>query len=55
MTRLNFPADFPASQAFSIMASASVAVCKTVERFGLSAGIKWPNDVYVQGKRSAEF
>ncbi len=51
LTRLNFPADFPATQAFSIMASASVAVCKTVERFGLSAGIKWPNDVYVQGKK----
>ena len=51
LTRLNFPVNFPASQAFSIMASASVAVCKTVEKFGLSAGIKWPNDVVINGKK----
>lgn len=31
LTRLNFPVNFPALQAFSIMASASVAVCKTLE------------------------
>lgn len=33
------------------MANASVAVCRTLENYGLTAEIKWPNDVYVQGKK----
>ena len=41
----------PASDAFRIMADASVAVCRTLENYGLTAEIKWPNDVYVQGKK----
>lgn len=51
LTRLTFYRNFPAAEAFRVMAGASVAVCRTLERFGLSAGIKWPNDVYVQGRK----
>ena len=51
MTRLTFYENFPASDAFKIMAGASVAVCRTVEKFGLVPCIKWPNDVYVADKK----
>lgn len=51
LTRLTFYRNFSAAEAFRVMAGASVAVCRTLERFGLSAGIKWPNDVYVQGRK----
>ena len=43
--------DFPASDVFHIMLSSSLAVCRTVGDFGLKAGIKWPNDVFVNGKK----
>ena len=33
------------------MANASVAVCRTLERSGLAPGIKWPNDIYVSGRK----
>lgn len=51
LTRLYFYRDFPASDAFLVMAGASVAVCRTLEKFGLTATIKWPNDVYVNDKK----
>lgn len=51
LTRLTFYENFPASDAFKIMAGASVAVCRTVEKFGLVPCIKWPNDVYVADKK----
>lgn len=37
--------------AFSIMANAAVAVVKTLAAFGIDGGIKWPNDVFVGGKK----
>lgn len=51
LTRLTFYENFPAADAFLIMASASVAVCRTLEKYGFEAEIKWPNDVYVHGKK----
>ena len=51
LTKLTFYEDFHAAEAFKIMESASVAVCKTLERFGLSPCIKWPNDVYVSDRK----
>ena len=51
LTRLTFYENFPAANAFLIMASASVAVCRTLEKYGFEAEIKWPNDVYVHGKK----
>lgn len=51
LSRRTCPENFPAENAFLIMAGASVAVCRTLERFGFSPGIKWPNDVYVAGRK----
>lgn len=51
LTRLTFYKNFPSSEAFKIVVNASVAVCRTLERFGLSPLIKWPNDIYVQDKK----
>jgi BirA family biotin operon repressor/biotin-[acetyl-CoA-carboxylase] ligase len=51
LTRLTFYDDLPAANAFQIMSDTSVAVCRTVEKFGLKAEIKWPNDIYVCGKK----
>lgn len=51
LTYLRFFEDFEAKRAFEIMASAAVAVCKTLESFGFSPVIKWANDVHVNGKK----
>ena len=51
LTYLRVFEDFAAKRAFEIMASAAVAVCKTLESFGLSPVIKWANDVHVNGKK----
>lgn len=42
---------FPAENAFRIMINYSVAVCKTLECFGIRPVIKWANDVLVNGKK----
>ncbi len=42
---------FPAEDAFSVMVNTSVAVCKTLEEFGIFPQIKWANDVMVDGKK----
>lgn len=51
ITKLSFYDNFPASRVFEIMVNASVAVCRTLEAFGLHPEIKWPNDIYVNGKK----
>lgn len=43
--------DFLAVDAFKIMVNACVAVCKTVESFGLNPIIRWANDVLVNDKK----
>lgn len=48
---LTFYEQFPATRAFEIMQKGAVAVCETLERFGLQPKIKWPNDIYVNGKK----
>ena len=53
LTALNFYRGFFAKDAFLIMAHAATAVCKTAEHFGLAPEIKWPNDVYLAGKKLA--
>ncbi len=49
-TLLYYP-NFPAEKSFLIMAGTCAAVCKTLETGGLQAKIKWPNDVFVNGKK----
>ena len=51
LSALTFYDGFPAKNAFLIMARSAVAVCKTVERYGLKPLIKWPNDIYVNDKK----
>lgn len=43
--------NFPAVDAFKIMVNACVAVCKTVQAFGLQPVIRWANDVLVGGRK----
>jgi len=51
ITALNFYENFKAAEVFKIMMNASVSVCRTMEKFSLSPHIKWPNDVFVNGKK----
>jgi BirA family biotin operon repressor/biotin-[acetyl-CoA-carboxylase] ligase len=44
----------PPSQAFSLTAIASVGLVRAIRRTtGLQARIKWPNDIYLEGKKAA--
>lgn len=40
-----------AENSFSLMIASCMAVVKTLELFGVSAGMKWPNDVFLNGKK----
>jgi BirA family biotin operon repressor/biotin-[acetyl-CoA-carboxylase] ligase len=51
ITKLTCYEHFPASNVFKVMVDSSLAVCHAVEDFSLSPSIKWPNDVYVGGKK----
>ena len=51
LSMLTFYKEFPAKNAFQIMASTAVAVAKTLEVFGLKPVIKWANDIFVHGKK----
>ncbi len=48
---LTFHESLPAAEAFRIMAHAATAVCRTAKFFGADPEIKWPNDVYVSGRK----
>lgn len=48
---LRFYNNFPASNAFQIMINSSVAVCKTLEFFGIKPTIRWANDVLAGGRK----
>ena len=51
VTKLTFYDGLLAKNAFQIMASAAVAVCETLEFYGLRPVIKWVNDIYVEDKK----
>ncbi len=51
LSYLHFHKDAPAKDAFLMMARAAVAVCKTLEEYGLTPKIKWANDVLIDGKK----
>ena len=40
-----------ASESFNIMISAALSVVNTLESIGVQAEIKWPNDIFVNGKK----
>jgi BirA family biotin operon repressor/biotin-[acetyl-CoA-carboxylase] ligase len=43
--------DFPPQDAPKCTLMSSVAVAMAMEKFGLQAGIKWPNDILYEGKK----
>ena len=51
LTKLTFYKNLSAKESFRIMSGAAVAVCKTLESFGISPVIKWPNDIFVNGRK----
>ena len=51
LSALTFYDALPASRAFEIMMGAATAVCNTLQAFGLSPKIKWPNDILVADKK----
>ncbi len=51
ITFLRFYKELKACELFKIMVNTSLAVCKSLEKFSLKPKIKWPNDVYVNGKK----
>lgn len=40
-----------AENSFSLMIASCMAVVKTLEFYGVSVGVKWPNDVFLNGKK----
>jgi BirA family transcriptional regulator, biotin operon repressor / biotin---[acetyl-CoA-carboxylase] ligase len=53
MSLLLFPAFLSASQQFQLSRLASLALIDTLKGLGLSAQIKWPNDILVRGRKVA--
>lgn len=51
LTWLHYPEDLPSRRAFTLVQRGAVAVCKTLESYGVTPTIKWPNDVLVDGKK----
>lgn len=51
LSKLTFYEQKPSKEAFTIMASAAVAVCATLRYYGLQPVIKWANDVFVGRKK----
>lgn len=43
--------NYSAENAFKIMVNGCVAVCRTLEKFGIKPLIRWANDVLVNGKK----
>lgn len=51
LSRLTFYKDLAAKSAFLVLTNAAVAVCKTLEYYGVTPKIKWANDIHVNGKK----
>ncbi len=51
MSLLYFHNGLKGENAFTVNKNVSVAVVKTLLAFGINARIKWPNDIYVSGKK----
>lgn len=43
--------NIPPEQIPALTAVAGLAVCRAIRSFGLDAGIKWPNDIVINGKK----
>lgn len=47
------PVFLPAKNQFLLSETVSLAVADTLDHYGISAEVKWPNDVYVRGRKIA--
>jgi BirA family biotin operon repressor/biotin-[acetyl-CoA-carboxylase] ligase len=47
------PSDLPPARAPELTLVASLAICDALRRAGVEAGIKWPNDLLVDGRKIA--
>ena len=47
------PGFLEAAQQFYLSKAVSLAVCDTVESFGVRPQVKWPNDIYIDGRKVA--
>jgi BirA family biotin operon repressor/biotin-[acetyl-CoA-carboxylase] ligase len=47
------PVDIPSNRLFFLSKIISLAVVKTLNRYGVKASIKWPNDIYVGTRKIA--
>lgn len=43
--------DFPAAEAFRLNCLCSVAVSDFLSAYGIASSVKWPNDIYVSGRK----
>lgn len=51
LSALTFYHNVPANEAFRVMTHAAVSVCRTAEAFSAAPEIKWPNDIYLHGRK----
>jgi BirA family biotin operon repressor/biotin-[acetyl-CoA-carboxylase] ligase len=51
LSRMCHYKSFDSADTFKIMVNACVAVCETLESFGIFPTIRWANDVLVEGKK----
>ena len=51
LTKLTFYGEENQKTAFEILVSTAVAVCKTLQFYGLKPVIKWSNDIFVNDKK----
>lgn len=47
------PGFLETAQQFYLSKAVSLAVCDTVESFGVRPQVKWPNDIYIDGRKVA--
>lgn len=51
VSRLTFYSDLAATDCYKINVNAAMAVVKTLLAYGIKPAIKWPNDVFANGKK----
>ena len=53
LSKLSFydEGEFPASEAFLVMANTASAVCEVLQSYGFNPVIKWANDIHIDGKK----
>ena len=50
-SQLFYPTELPADRQFYISKAVSLALVDTIGNFGLTATVKWPNDIYIGNRK----